>query len=224
MQNSYGFGKFFSLMRRYIIIVISLTVLGGIIAGAVTFYLLTPKYSSRTQVLIALPEKTEMSNQIEAVNVNLQMVETYKSLILGDLILESSREKLKNEKGISLTIKALQESLSISQDDNSMLLNIKASYTDPNIAEQIATITTEVFQETVKEVIHSNDIVITSKAKANNIPFFPNNTLNVLIGLILGFMVSMGCVFVLHKWTRSEIEKSSNTLRYNYRVLKILDD
>lgn len=223
MQNTHGFELFFSFIKRYIIIIISLTLLGGIIAGAVTFYLLTPKYSSRAQVLIALPEKNDISVQIEEVNVNLQMVETYKSLILGDLVLEQTQAKLANEQQVQLTAKELLKSLRISQDENSMLLNITATYTKPQIAEQIATATTEVFQEISKEVIHSNEIIIISKAKANNIPIFPNNPLNILIGLILGFMFSIGCVFFHHKWQKNEADKSSNTLRYNYRVLKMLD-
>ncbi|WP_314066415.1 Wzz/FepE/Etk N-terminal domain-containing protein [uncultured Vagococcus sp.] len=223
MQKSQGFDKIMLLVRRYIIFVLSLTLLGGIIAGAVTFYLLAPKYSSRTQVLIALPEKTESSVQIEDVNVNLQMVDTYKSLILGDLVLSKTLENLQSETKTKVTTKELLESLSITQDENSMLLNIKATYTDPKIAEQIARIITRVFQETVREMINSNEIILTSEAKQNNIPFFPNNALNILIGLILGFMISIGMVVIHYKWKENEINKSMNTLRYNYRILKMLD-
>lgn len=223
MQKSQGFDKIMSIVRRYFIIVLGLTLLGGIVAGAVTFYLLAPKYSSRTQVLIALPEKTETSIQIEDVNVNLQMVETYKSLILGDLVLSKTLEKLQNETQTKITSKELLETLSITQDENSMLLNIKASFTDPKIAEQIARIITGIFQETVREMINSNEIIITSEAKQNNIPFFPNNTLNILIGLVLGFMIAIGVAVIHYKWQKSEVNKSMNTLRYNYRILKMLD-
>ncbi len=223
MQNTHGFATFVSFIKRYIVIIISLTLMGGIIAGAVTFYLLTPKYSSRAQVLIALPEKNDVSVQIEEVNVNLQMVETYKSLILGDLVLEQTQAKLANEQQVELTAKELLKSLRITQDENSMLLNITATCTKPQVAEQIATATTEVFQEISKEMIHSNEIIIISKAKANNSPIFPNNPLNILIGLILGLMFSIGGVFFHHKWKKNEADKSSNTLRYNYRVSKMLD-
>ena len=98
-----------------------LIVLGGLvgllISGLLAFFILTPKYSSQAQLVVTLPQ-TETTNAND-VNTNLQMINTYKDIITGDLVTKEVSEKLDAEYRLKMSTDDLKETIKVEQNQNS---------------------------------------------------------------------------------------------------------
>lgn len=126
------------------------------------------------------------------------MINTYKELITGDLVLEEVQNTLDADYGYSLTTGVIKDSLAVTQNDNSLMFSIQATTEDATMSKDIANVTALVFQNTAKDVLNDtvDKISIISNATAEMTPISPNNKLNLAIGAALGLMIGVGLAFL----------------------------
>lgn len=138
------------------------------------------------------------------VNTNLMMINTYKDLIKGNLILNQVKDSLEDE-GHDITVSQLYDSIDVIQAQNSMKFELEATSDDAALSEKIANTAAEVFQINAKEVLNGtvDNISIISDASANMNQVFPNNKLNLAIGLVLGLMLGVGLAFVFELFDKT---------------------
>ena len=131
--------------------------------------------------------------------MNLQMINTYKNLIKGDLILNKVKDQLKENYGINMTVQEIDDAIDVVQSENSLMFSLVATTTKALDAERLANTTATIFKDTVKEVLGESvdKISIISNATVNNTPISPNNTRNLLIGVLAGMIVGFGMSFAV---------------------------
>lgn len=182
------------LKKRVSLIFISLFIGLGM-AGIVTYFLITPMYSSRAQLIVRLPQ-SETAN-VNEINGNLQMINTYKDLIKSDVVMKVVRDKMQSEYNSDLSIDAIKDSVSVNQSPNSQMFSIEVKDTDPFVAQNIANLTALTFQERAKDTLSVDKINIISEAVVNTTPVSPNNKLNLLLGMVVGALLGIFLSFVL---------------------------
>lgn len=183
--------ELFSIVKKRMGWIINFTLLGLLIAAVFTFFIATPTFSSTTQLLVNRTQQTEVIQQSD-INTNLQLINTYKDIVRGPVILDEVRETL----NLSESHASLSDRISVSNQDNSQVFSIQVTDENPNNAAVIANTTATVFQENLDEIMNVDNITIISQAEPNLNPVSPNNTLNLAIGLVLGAMVGIGLVFL----------------------------
>ena len=109
---------------------------------------MTPKYSSQAQLIVTLPQ-TETTNAND-VNTNLQMINTYKELVTGDLVINEVKNQLESEYGIDKSVDELKEAIEVTQSQNSLMFSIKATDISSVYAANIANTTALVFKKMLK--------------------------------------------------------------------------
>ncbi|EOL45318.1 lipopolysaccharide biosynthesis protein [Enterococcus phoeniculicola] len=201
MEETISLKDIFEVLRKHIASIFISMFAGLAIAGVVTFFVITPKYSSQAQLIVTLPQ-TETAN-VNDVNTNLQMINTYKDMIVGDLVMNEVEERLAKDDNVEMTAKEIKGSISIIQSPNSQMFSIQATSTNAVTSQQIANTTAIVFQENAKDVLSVDKISIISTAVASPSPVSPNNKLNLAIGLVLGLMVGIGFAFLLQLMDRT---------------------
>lgn len=203
MEETISLKEIFDIIKKRIALIIVTAFVGVGIASGITFFLLTPKYQSAAELIVTLPQ-TETANAND-VNTNLQMINTYKTLIKSENVLEVVQARLENEYGYATSVGALKESIAVVQDQNSMMFQIQSTGPDALETEHIANLTAEVFQENAKEVFTGtvDKVSIISRASASMAPISPNNKLNVALGLVLGLMVGVGLAFVFELFDKT---------------------
>ena len=197
MEQTIKVKEFFSILRKHIATILISAFLGLSLAGMITFFIITPQYSSRAQLIVSLPQ-VETGN-VNDINFNLQMLNTYKDIILkGTAQAKEVQARLAADYQIEMTPAEIKGALQVIQAQNSQMFSIQATSEDPMVAEAITNTTATVFQDTIKDVLPNVErITIVSEATANPHPISPNNKLNLAIGLLLGGMVGVGLAFVL---------------------------
>src|SRR5699024_3823080 len=81
-------------------------------------------------------------------------------------------------------------------ENNSQVFSIQVQNENPYQASEIANVTASFFQEEIYEMMNVDNVTMISSAIPNVDPVSPNNTLNVIIGVLLGGMIGIGIVFV----------------------------
>lgn len=203
MEETISLKEIFDIVRKRITTIMIATFVGLGIAGVFTFFIVSPQYSSRAQLIVSLPQSETTS--VNDINFNLQMLNTYKDIILqGDGQATEVQNRLAEEYQINMTPGEIKAALQVIQAQNSQLFSIQATSVSASDAAAIANVTAEVFQETVKDILTNVDTVtIVSSAVASTSPVSPNNFLNLAIGLVLGMMIGLGLAFLFELLDRT---------------------
>lgn len=192
MEEEISLVELFSILRKRLGMIIGLSFLGFILSFIFTFFVVTPQYSATTQMLVSQTEANQPIQQGD-INTNLQLINTYKDIIKGPVILDEVREEL----DLDLTHGELSNKVQVVSDTASQVFSLKVTDTNPYSAAEIANTTAEVFQKTVGTIMNVDNVTVISAAIPETNPVSPNKTLNLAIGLLLGLMTAVGLAFVL---------------------------
>ncbi|MDT2757478.1 Wzz/FepE/Etk N-terminal domain-containing protein [Enterococcus asini] len=217
MEETISLKDIFEILKKHLATIIISMFVGLGIAGIVTFFIITPKYESQAQLIVKLP-RAENSNT-QDVNTNLLMINTYKDLITGDLVMSTVKDRLESEYNVEMSTGELKSAIQVVQSQNSQMFSIVATDDKALDAEHIANTTAQVFQENAKDVMDVDKISIISNAQASMSPVSPNNKLNLAIGLVLGLMVGVGLAFLLELLDRTVKDNRFVTETLDFTIL-----
>lgn len=221
MEETISLKEIFEILRKHLTTILVCMFVGIGLAGVVTFFLITPQYSSRAQMIVTLPQSESGTGNLNDINYNLQMLNTYKDIIKeGDALALEVQQRLADDYNIQLTPGAIKSTLQVTQSQNSQMFSISATSDQSIDSERIANTAAEVFQETVKDVLTNVDkITIVSRATASSSPVSPNNKLNIAIGLTLGLMVGVGLAFLMQMLDRTVKDSKFVTDNLEFTIL-----
>ena len=152
MEETINLEEIFETLRKHLVTIIISMFAGLAISGIVTFFILTPKYSSQAQLIVTLPQ-SDTAN-VNDVNTNLQMINTYKDMIVSDLVLNEVKDRLETEDNVKMTAGQIKDAISVNQSQNSQMFSIQAISTNAVTAQQIANTTSH---RTVKDEKYVTD-------------------------------------------------------------------
>lgn len=205
MEETISLQEIFDILKKHWTTIVT-SLFGGLaLAAIITFFIMTPQYSSRAQMIVALPQNEDTGENLNTVDYNLQMLNTYKDIIEeGDALAATVQDQLSSEYDLDMTIREIKDSMEVEQSEESQMFSIVATGETAADAEHIANTAAEVFQDTVQDVLTNVDkITIVSRATASSRPVSPNNTLNLAIGLILGLLVGIAIAFLMEVLDRT---------------------
>lgn len=191
MEEEISLVELFDIIKKRMAWIINATLLGVLLAALYTFFIAVPEYSSTTQLLVNRTQQTEVIQQSD-INTNVQLINTYKDILKGPVILDEVRDDL----DLDLSHSALSNKISISSENNSQVFSIRVTDTNPYDAATIANTTASVFQENLDEIMNVDNVTVISEGTPNITPISPNNVLNIAIGLVLGGMIGVGLAFL----------------------------
>lgn len=192
MEEEISLVELFEIIKKRLGLIINLTLTGLLIVSFYTFFVATPEYSSTTQLLVNRSQQTDMIQRSD-IDTNVQLINTYKDIIKGPVILDEVRDDL----NLSQSHGALSNQITISNEANSQVFSIRVTDTNPHNAATIANTTANVFKENLNEIMNVDNVTVISAAEANLNPISPNHTLNLAIGVVLGGMIGVGLAFLL---------------------------
>lgn len=178
---------FLIYLKKYILVFVAaaLVAVGGTFIYNKNFK--TPLYTASSSiVLYQNGDSTTTSATLNEINVGTKLVSTYSELIKSELILQQVIDNL----NLDMTYAQLNKNVSVSTEDNTMLLTIKVKNANPEKAAEIANKIADVFtKETVKRFGITN-ISVWGEAKVPNSPSNMTMTRDMLLaGLIAVFGV-----------------------------------
>jgi len=196
MEENMNLQEFLHFMKKRMFLILSLTIITTLVAGIVSFIVITPSYQASTQILVNQEKSETPLLNVGEIQTNLQLINTYNVIIKSPAILDIVRDELALE---SLSTETLNEKIEVSAVGDSQVVTITAEDPDQFIARDISNTTAIVFQREISKIMNVDNVNILSKAVAKNdqSPIKPNKMLYMIIGLLGGLMLGVGLAFIL---------------------------
>ncbi len=188
-------GLFTAVMNRLAIIILVGILVAGV-AFVYTQYFVDEQYVARTKVYI-LNKQDENQQYLTSQDLALAtyLAKDYESLLTTDPVLEEVKKELNLEQSTT----DIASMISVEVEEDTRLMNISVTSTDPKLAKKIADKVREVANERLKEIMDGLEPVRSvDEAKLPASPSYPNVEKNTMIGFIIGFGVALLVVIILY--------------------------
>lgn len=191
-----------AVIRRRSNLIIWTTVIITVLSLVVSLFLITPKYSSTTEILVnRKQDSTNITNGAQ-IQADVQMINTYKDIITSPAILDEVSQKITYQ-GHHLTSNELKNDINISSQQNSQVFSLQVESNNPELSAAIANTTAQVFKHRVRKIMSVNNVSILSKAISNSHPVSPNVLLDTIVGLIVGLLLGLIMAFLFNSLDRT---------------------
>lgn len=97
----------------------------------------------------------------------------------------------------NVSVAELKSDISISNEENSQVFAVNVVSNDPDKSAAIANNVAKVFKNKIKNLMSVNNVTVVSKAVANDSKTAPKTMLIVLVGLVIGLLLSVGYAFAV---------------------------
>jgi capsular polysaccharide biosynthesis protein len=212
MEETISLRELFDTLRKRIWLILSLTIIAALISGILSFFVLTPIYSSSTQLLVNQEKSDQPMYNIGEIQTNLQLMNTYNVIIKSPAILDIVAKEL----DMDVTSEELNKKITVASEKDSQVLSITVEDADPYMATDIANTTAKVFQNEIVKIMNVDNVSILAKATTKEIPspIKPQPVLNIAIAIVVGLMAGVGIAFLLDYF--------DNTIKNEQDIEKIL--
>lgn len=181
---------------------ITTTTLLGVLAAAIASMLTTPLYKSTASVIVsATDDQQSLSSSYTGTLYAQQLVKSYVKLPASTVVAQSVIDDL----GLAMTPIALSGKISVNNPLDTAILEISATDPSPQMAQQLATATTEAFTQRVDELQTLGQDGTTSLVSIDDVtaatvptaPVSPRTTINLALGFLVGLAIGVGAAVLL---------------------------
>lgn len=195
MEETISLKELFSVLRKRLSMIISITFVAALISAIVSFYFITPIYESSTQILVNQKKKDNSIVQYNEVQTNVQLVNTYSVIIKSPAVLDKVKDKL----NLDMSVQELNKKINVAAEKDSQVFSVTVQDADPKTATNIANTVAAVFKEEIVNIMSVDNATVLSKAEVikGQSPVKPRPLLNVAIACVVGLMTAVGLAFLL---------------------------
>lgn len=192
---------FYHLKKKLWIIVASFLVC-AVVGFTVSQFFMTPEYTASTRMYVL-----NRSNEENVVSADYQisnyMISDYTVLITGRNVTQAVIAEL----GLGMDDEELAEMLEVTSPDDTRVLQISVTDTDPQRAANIANSVREIASRQIKEIMDVDAVNLIYTAEAPEEPSAPSVMKNTVLAAALGLVASIAVltvVFVCDDTIRTE--------------------
>jgi len=196
MEETISLKELFDTLKKRWALIISITLVAMIISGIISYFVITPEYKSSTQILVnQKKDESTAAYSTNEVQANVQLISTYSVILKSAAILNNVKEDLK----LDMSVAALNNKITVESAQNSQIMTVSVTDSDPKKALQIANKTAEVFEKEIKNIMTIDNVKVLPLAEdqENQSPISPNPPLNIAIAAVVGLMIGIGIAFLL---------------------------
>jgi capsular polysaccharide biosynthesis protein len=183
--------ELFYLIRSKLWLIILSGILLASAAGLISSFLLTPIYTSKTQLYI-LSKSTSLTSLAD-IQIGTQLTQDYMVLVKSRPVVTQVIDNL----GLDMKYEEMVDIISISNPSNTRILEIEANYPDAYLAKQIVDEFATVSTSQIAKIMDSEEPTIVEEGYMEPFPSSPNIMKNSVIGGILGVFLAAGIIIVL---------------------------
>lgn len=197
MEETISLKEIAEVIKKRLLLIITFVIGAALVAAIISYFVLTPTYENSSQFLVNQSSSQDANTQVNSTDIrtNVELINTYNVIIKSPAILDDVAKEL----NLNMTSSQLSNKIQVASAEQSQVVTVTATDTDPARATEIANTTVEIFQKKIPDIMKVDNVTILSKAElsANPSPVAPNPMLNIAIAVVLGAMVGVGIAFLL---------------------------
>ncbi|MBC6308694.1 capsular biosynthesis protein [Listeria sp. FSL L7-1582] len=153
-------------------------------------YVAKPEYTSSFQILLNAEQTDAQAKSSEGVRNNIQLINTFTSVLQSGKIMDLVKEKVKTDDSSS----KLSADTKITSNENSLVLTINYTGTDSKKVSEISTAMLNVVSEEIPSIFKGTTVTVLEKSSA---PTTPSNNSMYILAIMVGCLLSATLLFVL---------------------------
>jgi len=157
---------------------------------AVTFFFITPKYEATAKFYV----NNSASSGGSSVSISSGDLVTSRSLVDSYIVILTTRETMNEvieQAGVTCTYKEAKQMVSAEAVDETEIIQVTVTSTDPQEAEKLANAIAYVLPYRISSVIEGTSAKVLETAVVPTEPSSPSYPKNTIIGFMLGFVLSI---------------------------------
>lgn len=202
--------------------------IAGVLVAAIAFsvaaFAITPTYSSSIMLYVNNSSFTvgDLGFSISSSEISAaqSLVKTYTVLLKN----RTTLEKIIDETEISYTWEELYDMIEAAPVNETEIMEVTVTCTDPNEAEKIANGIAKILPKRVSEIVEGSSMEVVDSAIAVNKKVAPNITQFTAIGFVLGVLLSVVLLVVLALMDNTIHDEEYIINNYGYPILAKIPD
>lgn len=179
--------EIFAVLLDKLAVIILVAVLGAIVAFTYTKFMIAPTYSSKTQIYVMNTSSATNQPSLGELQSSTYLTKDYLILCKSMPVLKKVIEELQ----LDINEDALASKISVSTPNDTRIITIAVTDTDPWMAKNIADAVREAAKVQIVDVTGVEAVNDVEEASLPDTPVGPNMRLNIIIGFLLGFVIAV---------------------------------
>lgn len=189
---------YLKIIRKRLWLILAIVVISCVATGLVSYLMLTPQYQASTKLIVNKPNESAGVNalNINDVNLNIKIIDTYKEVIKTTHIMEM----VANENPqFQMTAEQLIGKVTVSSVNNTQVMTLAVQDPSYEKAVSIVNAVSHIFQREISNIMKVDNVSILTEAKLSPVPapISPKPKLNLALSFIVSLMAAMGLAFLL---------------------------
>lgn len=218
MEETIDLREYFTIIKKRFWIIILTTAIGVGISIAMVNLNKVQLYQAKTTMIVNV-EKNENQSMLtsDQISAGQKLAVLYGEIIKSRAVLQPVIEKL----NLEMTPQQLAEMISVSQVNETHIMNLAVTDTDSDRAKAIANTIPEVFTEEVKRTIKANGVEVLDPS-LGGYPIASNSSNKVAIAGVLGVMIGLFIIFLI-EYLDNKVKTPQDMEKYfNIPVLGVI--
>lgn len=192
-QTEINLEKLLYVIRKRIILIIALGIACAVLAGALSYVLVTPEYSSSVKLYVNMTREQQTYITQSDITVAKSLVSTYIVVIKSDSFLEQVAERA----GVSYTPEKIKSEISAGAISNTEAFTVTVTDRDKDVAFSIAEAIADLAPDEILRVVEAGSVKIIDPPKVAKEANDTGLARNTILGFIGGIVVSFAIFFFI---------------------------
>lgn len=196
-------------------VLILIVVLIAVIMGYIyTSFLVKPKYTSSTTLILAQRNSADSTGTITSTDVTLndKLIDTYKEIATSNTVV---RTVITNLKLTNIDESTLKKEINVTAVTGTQILKVSVTDSNADMATKIANEMGQVFSKRIADIYKIDNVSIIDEAETTGIPSNINHKKDMLIFLVGGIVIAVALVLLINMLDNSiksstDIERALN--------------
>ena len=177
------------LMEKLHYIVMFLLV-GAVVFNMYSYFLIKPTYTSTSRLYVVSATKDSVVN-FSDLSVGTNLTKDYVELLLSYPVLDKVSEKIEKDYDYKISSESLQKMISLENPEDTRILNINVTTTDPKVSKTIANALADEAVEYIPDTMGTFKPNIAQVAREAKVKTGPSYLKYTAIGALLGMLLFM---------------------------------
>ncbi len=177
------------LMEKLHYIVMFLLV-GAVVFNMYSYFLIKPTYTSTSRLYVVSATKDSVVN-FSDLSVGTNLTKDYVELLLSYPVLDKVSEKIEKDYDYKISSESLQKMISLENPEDTRILNINVTTTDPKVSKTIANALADEAVEYIPDTMGTFKPNIAQVAREAKVKTGPSYLKYTAIGALLGMLLCM---------------------------------
>ena len=155
-----------------------------------------PIYKSYTTIILSGSDSQITQSEL---TLNKNLVDTYAEIVKSRRVLEQVIDEL----DLDMTYEKLTNKISVSAVNNTEIIKITVTDTNPIEAKNIANVTANFFSKEVVKLYKMNNVNVLDEANESNNPYNINIVKQIIIYFFIGLIIGAGVLFIIFYFDRT---------------------